>query len=141
MSDAAVAALRAARAREARQNYARPPTRDPYEEFRAKLRQSAWSPSSSSLSAKKAQPQLDRSRVFFAQDIDPRSYNRVVQTIERRLPELNYAQWSALPLMVVSSWKDSFHGSGSKYPGFVVIPADFSVSGKPPSSNVTSWHP
>ncbi|KAI8326393.1 hypothetical protein GQ54DRAFT_294847 [Martensiomyces pterosporus] len=129
MSAAAVEQLRAARAREARQNYTRgQAAADPYAVFTEKLRQSNWGPGARN--AKRAEMKLDRSKVFFASSVDPQEYPKVVGFIESQLHSLNYSHWCNLPLMVVSDWNDAFRRSRPLYPGFVVVPCRFTVPGK-----------
>ncbi|KAJ1813570.1 hypothetical protein LPJ56_005129 [Coemansia sp. RSA 2599] len=125
---AAASELRAARAREAMENYRRKKEApDPGAFLLEKLRLARWSPDPQR--SKSARPELDRSKVFFASSVDPRSYAGVVDRIEASLDQLHYARWCSLPLMVVDSWRHAFRGSATRYPGFVVIPADFSVPG------------
>ncbi|KAJ1966109.1 hypothetical protein GGI12_000313 [Dipsacomyces acuminosporus] len=118
--------LRAARAREARQNYRRSQAAsDPYAAFTEKLRQSSWMPNTQG--GKRAEARLDRSKVFFAQDVNPSKYLSIVGFIESHLHELSYSSWCSLPLMVVNDWKDAFRQHRPAYPGFVVVPRQFTV--------------
>ncbi|KAJ1877034.1 hypothetical protein H4R99_003222 [Coemansia sp. RSA 1722] len=120
--------LRAARAREALENYRRRKNApDPNKFLLEKLRLARWSPNVHG--SKGARVELDRSKVFFANSVDPRGYTRIVQRIEANLDQLLYDRWCSLPLMVVDNWRHAFKGSATRYPGFVVIPADFSVQG------------
>lgn len=117
------AALRAARAREARSNYMKGNKSAPSSvalEFMSKLQGSGWHPGSMQKQA--ARLELDRSKVFFADSVDPTRYSSIIQMIERQLHRLNYSHWSMLPVMVVNSWKDALRGEHTKYPGFIVIP-------------------
>ncbi|KAJ2802317.1 hypothetical protein H4R20_003327 [Coemansia guatemalensis] len=120
LSADAVARLRAARAREARQNYAR---KRELSDFRASLlaglRKSTWSPIMGA--AKAAEPKLDRGKLFFASEIKPGRYMDVVQRLESQLHELDYSRWCMLPIMVVESWKSAFSGGRTRYPGFVLL--------------------
>ncbi|KAJ1645571.1 hypothetical protein LPJ64_002861 [Coemansia asiatica] len=125
---AASSELRAARAREAMENYRRKKEApDPNAFLLEKLRLARWSPDLRR--SKDARLELDRGKVFFASSVDPRSYARIVERIETNLDQLHYDRWCSLPLMVVDSWHNAFKRSATRYPGFVVMPADFSVSG------------
>ncbi|KAJ2673053.1 hypothetical protein GGI25_004868 [Coemansia spiralis] len=124
----AVAELRAARAREAHMSYKRANkcSHDPiHAAMMAQLR-SSGAQATGSLDAKHAAQKLNRSMVFFADSVNPRHYHAAIERIESELHELDYGLWCALPLMVVDSWKSAFRGSAARYPGFVVIPRQFS---------------
>ncbi|KAJ1735382.1 hypothetical protein LPJ61_000588 [Coemansia biformis] len=119
----AVARLRAARAREALLNYTRSRTaHDTRAAMMDGLRRAAWPPGMNGAKAGQLEPKLDRSKIFFAADVAPQQYMDVVRHIEGQLRDLDYACWCALPVMVVSSWKDALRRGTSRYPGFVVIP-------------------
>ncbi|PIA17464.1 hypothetical protein COEREDRAFT_86089 [Coemansia reversa NRRL 1564] len=116
LSADAVALLRAARAREARRNYAQ---KEAAFDFRASLltglRKSTWSPAMNE--AKTGQPKLDRRKLFFASEVKPGLYMDVVQRLESQLHKLDYSEWCMLPIMVVESWKSAFNGGCTRYPG------------------------
>ncbi|KAJ2157264.1 hypothetical protein GGF46_004632 [Coemansia sp. RSA 552] len=126
----ALARLRQARAREARQNYERSRSApDPHEEMMGKLRMAGWSPSAAA--AKTARLQLNRRLLFFAADVSPKRYSAVVQQMESQLHDLGYGSWSTLPVMVVNKWKDALAGGASpRYPGFVIYPDGCKKNGK-----------
>ncbi|KAJ2768569.1 hypothetical protein IWQ56_002887 [Coemansia nantahalensis] len=120
---AAAARLRAARAREAVQNYKRgQPAADPRAALMAAMRRVAWPPAPGS--AKAARPRLDRSKVFFAAEVAPERYTGIAAHIEGLLPGLEYGSWCALPMMVVDRWQDALRRGATRYPGFVVVPSD-----------------
>ncbi|KAJ2725808.1 hypothetical protein GGI07_001015 [Coemansia sp. Benny D115] len=128
LDPASLNALRAARAREARQNYARYGKRpDPRAELMEKLRQVQWAPDLAPF--KHAQLRLDRSKLFFEKSVDPRRYAAIADSIESELHDLGYRHWCSLPVMVVKDWRSAFKNSTTKYPGFVVIPANYNVTG------------
>ncbi|KAJ2374064.1 hypothetical protein IW150_003305 [Coemansia sp. RSA 2607] len=120
--------LRAARAREARENYDRRNNApDPNAILMEKLRQSRWWLGDQR--GKSARLELDRSKVFFDSSVDPKHYVDIIQRIESNLEQLHYSHWHHLPLMIVKSWRGSLNGSKIKYPGFVIMPANVPVKG------------
>ncbi|KAJ2740144.1 hypothetical protein GGI20_005963 [Coemansia sp. BCRC 34301] len=66
---------------------------------------------------------LSRGNVYFAPEVPPRLYNRILTHIDSKLPFLEYDLWHSLPVMIVSDLSDAVKGGKPKYPGFVVIPA------------------
>ncbi|KAJ1892694.1 hypothetical protein LPJ66_006191 [Kickxella alabastrina] len=119
--------LRAARAREALENYARRSAApDLHAALLDRLRQASWSPDDAQRS-KSARLELDRSKVFFASSVNPQRYAGVVERIEAELHNLHYDRWCSLPLMIVNDWRHAFRGSASRYPGFVVMPIKVSI--------------
>ncbi|KAJ2787625.1 hypothetical protein GGI15_000587 [Coemansia interrupta] len=118
--------LRAARAREARENYDRKRNApDPNAILIEKLRHQRWWLGDQR--GKSAKLELDRSKVFFDSLVNPKDYVAIVRRIERALEQLHYSHWHHLPLMIVKSWRGSLSGSKTKYPGFVIMPADVPV--------------
>ncbi|KAJ1722822.1 hypothetical protein LPJ53_002791 [Coemansia erecta] len=118
--------LRAARAREARENYDRKRNApDPNAILIEKLRHQRWWLGDQR--GKSARLELDRGKVFFDSSVNPKDYVEIVQRIEGNLERLHYSHWNHLPLMVVKSWRGSLSGSKIKYPGFVIMPADVPV--------------
>ncbi|KAJ2555543.1 hypothetical protein EV175_002240 [Coemansia sp. RSA 1933] len=121
--------LRAARAREARTKYAHAGARsaDPiHEALMRHLRRNGGSDSGlAQQDAKHAVLRLNRSKVFFADSVDPPTYPHVVARIEDELHELEYHRWHSLPLMIVDSWESAFRGGTTRFPGFIVLPCEF----------------
>ncbi|KAJ2474563.1 hypothetical protein EV174_005584 [Coemansia sp. RSA 2320] len=76
---------------------------------------------------------LDRTRVFFAPDVPPHAYSRILAHIDSKLPFVGYASWAGLPVMVVPSLSAAFNCRTPRYPGFVMVPAQIhNVTGMPP---------
>ncbi|KAJ2709940.1 hypothetical protein H4R19_003996 [Coemansia spiralis] len=118
-----------ARLAEAMQCYSRAKSApDPRAAQMDAMRQSLWTPAAGG--AKSGRAKLDRSKVYFAADVAPKRYTDIVAHIEKQLRELDYGSWCTLPVMVVSSWKDALRHGETRYPGFVVMPADVDASGK-----------
>ncbi|KAJ2083088.1 hypothetical protein GGI16_007261 [Coemansia sp. S142-1] len=77
------------------------------------------------------QLKLNRDSVYFAPNVPPNSYSRVLAHIDSKLPFLDYSSWSNLPVMVVNSLEEALKGGRPKYPGFVMVPATIrSIQGK-----------
>ncbi|KAJ2311252.1 hypothetical protein H4R23_003142 [Coemansia sp. Cherry 401B] len=114
----AILKLRRRRAQEARMNYTRGAAADPYAELRSRLRDTVGSRGM----GEQVRPQLDRRNVYFAANVEPRLYEKVVRHIDNWLPRLDYSRWCTLPVMVVNARADV-----NRYPGFVVIPIEFTL--------------
>ncbi|KAJ2860516.1 hypothetical protein GGH94_005466 [Coemansia aciculifera] len=125
MVDSAVARFQAAREREAKANRERrqaSASSGVEEELTRHLRRQLHF-GKGTRDTGPAQLKLNRENVFFAPNVSPNSYSRVLAHIDSKLPLLDYSSWSNLPVMVVSSLEDTLKGGKPKYPGFVMIPA------------------
>ncbi|KAJ2569981.1 hypothetical protein IW140_002657 [Coemansia sp. RSA 1813] len=125
----AITDLRAARAREARAKYTHANAKGPdpvHAALMGHLRRNGGNDSVlAQRDAKHAVLRLNRTKVFFADSVNPETYRYTVTRIENELHDLEYNRWHSLPLMVVDCWESAFRGGSTRYPGFVVLPCEF----------------
>ncbi|KAJ2694315.1 hypothetical protein H4218_005666 [Coemansia sp. IMI 209128] len=133
MVDSAVSRFQAAREREAKANRERrqASTSDIKEELTRHLRQQQYFVKGAR-DAGPMQMRLNRGNLYFAPNVPPSSYVRILAHIDSKLPLLEYGSWSNLPVMVVSSLESALKGDKPKYPGFVMMPVTIrNIQGMP----------
>ncbi|KAJ2449000.1 hypothetical protein GGF42_004916 [Coemansia sp. RSA 2424] len=123
--DSAIAKFHAAREREAKANRERlqASSINIADELTRHLRKQQHHSGKSSRDTGRSGVMLARDNVYFAPDVPPSSYARVLAHIDSKLPFLGYSSWSSLPVMVVCDLDSALKGGKPKYPGFVMIPA------------------
>ncbi|KAJ2830662.1 hypothetical protein FBU31_002447 [Coemansia sp. 'formosensis'] len=125
MVDSAVARFQAARDREAKANRERrqaSASSNVAEELARHLRRQQHFDKGARHTGP-AQVKLNRDAVYFAPNVSPNAYSRILAHIDSKLPFLDYGSWANLPVMVVNNLEEALRGDRPKYPGFVMIPA------------------